>query len=110
MLIKRFYEQCEYVTESMGIMSSQPIIEPMEVEMQAEGEVRYYVLVYVCNFVQCVMYEILVQCQYYILVYIVVIQGEVFQDNDVFRNVVISNVCVWMLVGYLQHCVGENFS
>ena len=35
----------------------------------------------------------------YVLVYIVVIQGEVFQDNDVFRNVVISNVCVWMLVG-----------
>ena len=37
----------------------------------------------------------------YVLVYIVVIQGEVFQDNDVFRNVVISNVCVWLLVGYL---------
>ena len=35
------------------------------------------------------------------LVYIVVMQGEVFQDNDVFRNVVISNVCVWLFVGYL---------
>ena len=33
--------------------------------------------------------------------YDVVIQGEVFQDNDVFRNVVISNVCVLVLVGYL---------
>ena len=43
------------------------------------------------------------------LVYIVVIQGEVFQDTDVFRNVVISNVCVWLFVGYLWHCVGEKF-
>ena len=42
------------------------------------------------------------------LVYIVVIQGEVFQDTDVFRNVVISNVCVWLFVGYLWHCVGEK--
>ena len=32
----------------MGVMSSQPVIEPMEVEVQAEEEVRYYVLVYVC--------------------------------------------------------------
>ena len=29
------------------------------------------------------------------LVYIVVIQGEVLPDTDVFRNVVISNVSVW---------------
>ena len=32
----------------MGVMSSQPVIEPMEVEVQAEEEVRYYLLVYVC--------------------------------------------------------------
>ena len=47
------------MAESMGSMSSQPSIEPMEVELQAEEEVRCYVLVYVCK---CVVYEILVQC------------------------------------------------
>ena len=30
-----------------------------------------------------------------VLVFIVVIQGEVLPDTDVFRNVVISNVSVW---------------
>ena len=29
----------------------------------------------------------------------VVIQGQVFPDNDVFKSVVISNVCVLRLVG-----------
>ena len=32
--------------------------------------------------------------------YDVVIQGQVFLDNDVFKNVVISNVCVLMFAGY----------
>ena len=41
------------------------------------------------------MCEILAYFQCYLLVFIVVIQGEVLPDTDVFRNVVISNVSVW---------------
>ena len=41
------------------------------------------------------MCEILAYCQCYLLVFIVVIQGEVLPDTDVFRNVAISNVSVW---------------
>ena len=37
-------------------------------------------------------------------VFDVVIQGQEYSDNDVFRSVVISNVCVGML------CFGVNFS
>ena len=32
----------------MGVMSSQPVIEPMEVEVQGGGEVRCYLLVCMC--------------------------------------------------------------
>ena len=40
------------------------------------------------------MYEILAYFQCYLLVIIVVIQGEMLPDTDVFWNVVISNVSV----------------
>ena len=40
------------------------------------------------------MCEILAYFQCYLLVFIVVIQGEMLPDTDVFRNVVISNVSV----------------
>ena len=82
----------------MGVMSSQPIIEPMEVEVQKEEEVRY---IYVCVQYMCYVYGFCVTVLILYLVYNVVIQGEVLQDNDVFRNVVISNVCVWIFVCYL---------
>ena len=40
------------------------------------------------------MCEVLVDTKCYLLVFIVVIQGEMLPDTDVFRNVVISNVSV----------------
>ena len=82
----------------MGVMSSQPIIEPMEVEVQTEEEVRDMC---VCVQYMCCVYGFCVTVLILYLVYNVVIQGEILQDNDVFRNVVISNVCVWIFVCYL---------
>ena len=40
------------------------------------------------------MFEILAYFLCYLLVFIVVIQGEMLPDNEVFRDVVISNVSV----------------
>ena len=45
----------------------------------------------VCS-VLCVKFLVCFQC--YLLVFIVVIQGEMLPDTDVFQNVVISNVSV----------------
>ena len=47
----------------------------------------------VCS-VLCVKFFFLVCFQCYLLVFIVVIQGEMLPDTDVFRDVVISNVSV----------------
>ena len=46
MLIKRFSKWCESVAYLMGSMSSHHSIEPMEVEPEAEEEVRCSVLEY----------------------------------------------------------------
>ena len=75
-------------------MSSQsviePVIEPMEIEVQSK-EVRDCLFVDVC--IVCYVQDFgLLLC--YLLVFIVVIQGEVLPDTDVFRDVVISNVSV----------------
>ena len=75
-------------------MSSQPVVEPvvetMDIEVHSE-EVRHCLFVYVCIVCQC---EVLAYFQCYLLVFIVVIQGEMLPDTDVFRDVVISNVSV----------------
>ena len=47
MLIKRFSKWCESVAYLMGSMSSQHSIEPIEVEPEAEEEVRCCVFVIV---------------------------------------------------------------
>ena len=52
-LIKRFSNWCESVTWYMGSMSSHHSIEPMEVEAEAEDEVRCSV---VRIFYKCVFY------------------------------------------------------
>ena len=50
-------------------------------------------IVYVC--VVYYVWNFLVCFQCYLLVFIVVIQGEMLPDTDVFRDVIISNVSVW---------------
>ena len=68
----------------------EPVVEPMDIEVPLE-EVRHSSL---CVCVQCIMCEVLVYIKCYLLVFIVVIQGEMLPDTDVFWDVVISNVSV----------------
>ena len=56
MLIKRFSKWCESVAYLMGSMSSHHSIEPMEVEPEAEEEVRCCVFVIVQSV--CFVFEI----------------------------------------------------